>query len=124
MFEGGDTLQLFFDNYTSFCTAGADEIATKQCMECLVQLVSVGKGLFSSEAQKIKWLAGIMEGMVNILRRQIGLQVSFSSIFFYFFLFCPIFFCFLLPPFLSLIQIHIISRLKKTTTNFAGSLQE
>ena len=60
-------------------------MATKQCMECLVQLVSVGKGLFGSEDHKIKWLAGIMEGMVNILRRQIGLQVSFFFPFPFFF---------------------------------------
>ena len=68
-------------------------MATKQCMECLVQLVSVGKGLFSSEAHKIEWLAGIMEGMVNILRRQIGLQVFFFL--FFSFLFFSFFFIFI-----------------------------
>lgn len=69
LLEESSTMKLFFDYYA----ATRPRLST-QALECLVRLASVRRSLFSSEAERCKFLAQLMNGTREILRTQSGLE--------------------------------------------------
>ncbi|MAD56215.1 MAG: hypothetical protein CL974_01570 [Euryarchaeota archaeon] len=63
------TLQLFFDIY-----ANTEPPRSNQALECLVQLSSVRRSLFSSEKERTAFLQALMTGIHDVLTSQRGLQ--------------------------------------------------
>eukprot|EP01094_Clydonella_sp_ATCC50884_P029368 TRINITY_DN917_c0_g1_i2.p1 TRINITY_DN917_c0_g1~~TRINITY_DN917_c0_g1_i2.p1 ORF type:complete len:1062 (-),score=321.85 TRINITY_DN917_c0_g1_i2:240-3425(-) len=67
--ESPPLLQLFFGMYAS----SPGDLA-KYAMECLVQLASTRKSLFSSDRTRLNFLSMLIHGITDILRNQTNLQ--------------------------------------------------
>ena len=67
--EDASTMQLFFDYYTS-----TKPPLSNEALECLTRMASVRRSLFSSEAERSKFLSHIMNGTREILRTRQGLS--------------------------------------------------
>ncbi|KAF8061166.1 XPO7 [Scenedesmus sp. PABB004] len=66
--EAPETLQLFLDYY-----AASGPPPSRLALECLVRLASVRRSLFSSDAERSKFLNRLVNGCRDILRSQSGL---------------------------------------------------
>ena len=69
LLEDPSTMKLFFEFYA----ATRPRLSTTT-LECLVRLASVRRSLFSSEAERCKFLAQLMDGTREILCTQAGLE--------------------------------------------------
>mmetsp|Transcript_26690 Transcript_26690/g.50766 ORF Transcript_26690/g.50766 Transcript_26690/m.50766 type:complete len:1056 (-) Transcript_26690:229-3396(-) len=68
LIEDQSTMQLFLDVY-----AATKPPLSSTALECLTRLASVRRSLFTTEVERNKFLARLMEGTRNILRTQQGL---------------------------------------------------
>eukprot|EP01112_Ceratiomyxa_fruticulosa_P019687 TRINITY_DN6499_c0_g2_i1.p1 TRINITY_DN6499_c0_g2~~TRINITY_DN6499_c0_g2_i1.p1 ORF type:complete len:503 (-),score=68.49 TRINITY_DN6499_c0_g2_i1:752-2260(-) len=72
LFEDSNTVQLFFNLYKQSVSHQFSTIA----MECLVQLVSVRRSLFSNDDDRGKYLSSLLNGICDILRNSTGLHLQ------------------------------------------------
>jgi len=70
--EDGNTAQLFLDNYKALCKSNPG--LSSKCLECLVQLASMRRTLFTSDQLRIQNIRRHMEATLEILRAQAGLE--------------------------------------------------
>ncbi|EFJ32102.1 hypothetical protein SELMODRAFT_87550 [Selaginella moellendorffii] len=69
LLEDMSTINLFFDYY-----AISKPPLSNQALECLVQLASIRRALFSGETERMKFLSHLLSGTREILRTQQGLS--------------------------------------------------
>lgn len=69
LMEEGGTLALFFEIYASSAPP-----SSSTSLECLVQLASLRRSLFSSEAQRGLFLNRLLDGVLGVLQSQAGLR--------------------------------------------------
>lgn len=69
LMEEGGTMELFFEIY---CTTTPPQ--SSMALECLVQLASLRRSLFSSETQRGLFLNRLLTGVFNVLQTQAGLR--------------------------------------------------
>jgi exportin-7 len=69
LMEDATTMQLFWDTYSS-----SQPPHSSTALECLVQLASLRRSLFSSEAQRGLFLNRLLGGVLKVLQTQAGLR--------------------------------------------------
>ncbi|KAJ1634366.1 armadillo-type protein [Pavlovales sp. CCMP2436] len=69
LMEDASTMQLFFDIYST-----SQPPHSSTALECLVQLASLRRSLFSSEAQRGLFLNRLLGGVLKVLQTQVGLR--------------------------------------------------
>ncbi|KAA8499665.1 Exportin-7-B [Porphyridium purpureum] len=70
--EDASTPRLFFDTYVA--TYQIDPRQSSAALECLVQLASVRRSLFSSDEKRLEYLETHMRFMIEILGNRVGLD--------------------------------------------------
>lgn len=70
--EDPNTVKIFLDLYKSFCTTDSSQSA--KALECLVQLISMRRTLFTSDETRIMNIKRHMQGTLEILSTNAGLD--------------------------------------------------
>lgn len=74
--EDPNTVNIFIDVYKSLCTT--DSVQSSTALECLVQLVSMRRTLFTSDESRILNITRHIQGTLEILSTQAGLDDHYN----------------------------------------------